>query len=77
MVVQKLTVIQLGVQIMDEDDQLTFGFDLLDPTKFVPEELVPITPLGKLQLNRNPLNYFAETEQVMVSSITRWKTLEI
>ncbi|KAJ5930949.1 hypothetical protein N7466_006442 [Penicillium verhagenii] len=56
---------ELGVQIMDEDDQLRFGFDLLDPTKIVPEELVPITPLGKMQLNRNPKNYFAETEQVM------------
>ncbi|KAJ5715380.1 Catalase B [Penicillium malachiteum] len=56
---------ELGVQIMDEDDQLRFGFDLLDPTKIVPEEYVPITPLGKMQLNRNPKNYFAETEQVM------------
>ncbi|KAI9929570.1 hypothetical protein ASPWEDRAFT_41216 [Aspergillus wentii DTO 134E9] len=56
---------ELGVQIMDEEDQLRFGFDLLDPTKIVPEELVPITPLGKMQLNRNPRNYFAETEQVM------------
>jgi len=52
---------------MDEEDQLRFGFDLFDPTKIVPEELVPITPLGKMQLNRNPRNYFAETEQVMVS----------
>lgn len=51
---------------MDEDDQLRFGFDLLDPTKIVPEEYVPVTKLGKMQLNRNPLNYFAETEQVMV-----------
>ena len=51
---------------MEEEDQLRFGFDLLDPTKIVPEELVPITPLGKMQLNRNPRNYFAETEQVMV-----------
>lgn len=51
---------------MDEEDQLRFGFDLLDPTKIVPEEYVPVTPLGKMQLNRNPLNYFAETEQVMV-----------
>lgn len=58
---------ELGAQIMDEDDQLRFGFDLLDPTKIVPEELVPITPLGKMQLNRNPRNYFAETEQAMVS----------
>ncbi|TID16573.1 mycelial catalase Cat1 [Venturia nashicola] len=56
---------EFGVQIMDEEDQLKFGFDLLDPTKIVPEELVPITKLGKLTLNRNPTNYFAETEQVM------------
>ncbi|KAJ5538475.1 Catalase B [Penicillium frequentans] len=56
---------ELGVQIMDEKDQLRFGFDLLDPTKFVPEEYVPVTKLGKMQLNRNPRNYFAETEQVM------------
>ncbi|KAJ6111519.1 hypothetical protein N7523_007580 [Penicillium sp. IBT 18751x] len=56
---------ELGVQIMEEEDQLRFGFDLLDPTKIVPEELVPITPIGKMQLNRNPRNYFAETEQVM------------
>ncbi|KAJ9197124.1 hypothetical protein DTO164E3_2141 [Paecilomyces variotii] len=56
---------ELGVQIMDEDDALRFGFDLLDPTKLVPEEYVPITKLGKMQLNRNPLNYFAETEQIM------------
>jgi len=52
-------------QVMEEEDQLRFGFDLLDPTKIVPEELVPFTPLGKLTLNRNPRNYFAETEQVM------------
>ena len=58
--------LQLGVQIMNEEDQLAFGFDLLDPTKFVPEELVPITPLGKMTLNTNPKNYFAETEQVGV-----------
>lgn len=55
---------ELGVQIMDEADQLKYGFDLLDPTKFVPEELVPVTPLGKMTLNRNPTNYFAEVEQV-------------
>lgn len=54
---------------MDEADQLAFGFDLLDPTKFVPEELVPITPLGKMTLNMNPKNYFAETEQIGVSQI--------
>lgn len=36
-------------------------------TKIIPEELVPVKPLGLLKLNRNPRNYFAETEQVMVS----------
>jgi hypothetical protein len=54
------------VQIVDEQDQQSFGFDLLDPTKIIPEEIVPVTRLGKLQLNRNPKNFFAETEQVMV-----------
>jgi catalase len=56
---------EFEAQIMDEEDQLRFGFDLLDPTKWVSPELVPFTPLGKLTLNRNPRNYFAETEQVM------------
>ncbi|KAI5291362.1 hypothetical protein KEM54_005164 [Ascosphaera aggregata] len=56
---------EFGVQVMDESDELKYGFDLLDPTKIVPEDLVPITPLGKLKLNRNPRNYFAETEQIM------------
>ncbi|KAF1979983.1 catalase-domain-containing protein [Bimuria novae-zelandiae CBS 107.79] len=56
---------EFQAQIMDEEDQLRFGFDVLDPTKIVPEELVPFTPLGKLTLNRNPSNYFAETEQIM------------
>jgi catalase len=50
---------------MDESDELKFGFDLLDPTKIVPEDIVPVTLLGKMTLNRNPRNYFAETEQVM------------
>lgn len=57
---------ELGVQVVEEEDELAFGFDLLDPTKIIPEDLVPVTPLGKVQLNRNPRNYFAETEQVMV-----------
>ncbi|KAF1981349.1 catalase-domain-containing protein [Aulographum hederae CBS 113979] len=56
---------EFGVQVMDESDALKFGFDVMDPTKIVPEELVPITKLGKMTLNRNPTNYFAETEQVM------------
>jgi catalase len=41
-----------------------FSFDVLDATKIVPEELVPVLPIGKLVLNRNPDNFFAETEQV-------------
>jgi catalase len=58
---------EFEAQIMDEEDQLRFGFDLLDPTKWVSPELVPFTPLGRLTLNRNPRNYFAETEQIMVT----------
>lgn len=57
---------ELGVQIVDEEDVEAFGFDLLDATKFLPEELVPVTTLGKMKLNKNPTNYFAETEQIMV-----------
>ncbi|KAJ9604028.1 catalase A [Cladophialophora chaetospira] len=56
---------ELGVQIIDESSELSFGFDLLDPTKIIPEEIVPVTILGKLTLNQNPRNYFAETEQIM------------
>jgi catalase len=55
---------ELGVQLIDEDRAARLGFDLLDATKLVPEEIVPITPVGRLVLNRNPDNFFAETEQV-------------
>nr|MDQ3048883.1 catalase [Bacteroidota bacterium] len=55
---------ELGVQLVDEKDEHKFGFDLLDPTKLIPEELVPVQIIGKLTLNRNPDNFFAETEQV-------------
>ncbi len=55
---------ELGVQVMAEGDEVKYGFDLLDPTKLVPEELVPIQRIGKMVLNRNPQNFFAETEQV-------------
>jgi catalase len=54
---------ELAVQIVEEEDEFKFAFDLLDPTKIIPEELVPLTPLGKMVLNRNPDNFFAETEQ--------------
>ena len=55
---------ELGLQIIPEADEHKFEFDLLDPTKLVPEELVPVQRVGKLTLNRNPDNFFAETEQV-------------
>ncbi|MFB9241634.1 catalase [Massilia antarctica] len=55
---------ELGLQVFTEDDAATFPFDILDPTKLVPEELVPVFPVGKLVLNRNPDNFFTETEQV-------------
>ncbi|QCY48577.1 Catalase HPII [Glutamicibacter creatinolyticus] len=56
---------ELGVQVFPDDGSESFeGIDLLDPTKIVPEELAPVQPLGLLELNENPSNYFAETEQV-------------
>lgn len=48
----------------DTEDQTFEGIDLLDPTKIVPEELAPVQPIGTLRLEANPMNYFAETEQV-------------
>jgi catalase len=56
---------ELGVQVMpDTEDQYFEGIDLLDSTKIVPEELVPVQALGRMTLNRNPANFFAEVEQV-------------
>ncbi len=56
---------ELGVQTFPDTPEQTFeGIDLLDPTKIVPEELAPVQPIGLLQLNANPTNFFAETEQV-------------
>ncbi|WP_018611635.1 catalase [Segetibacter koreensis] len=55
---------EFGVQIVPEEDEHKFEFDLLDPTKIIPEELVPVMRIGKMTLNRNPDNFFAETEQV-------------
>jgi catalase len=54
---------EFGVQVIDEDRAAKLGFDLLDATKLVPEELVPVTTVGRLVLNRNPDSFFAETEQ--------------
>lgn len=55
---------EFGVQIVPEKDEHKFGFDLLDATKLIPESLVPVQIIGKMTLNHNPDNYFAETEQV-------------
>ena len=55
---------ELGLQVMSEEDALEYGLDLLDATKLIPEEVVPIRKVGKMTLNRNPANFFAETEQV-------------
>ena len=55
---------EFGMQIFTEEQADKFSFDVLDATKIVPEELVPVMPVGKMTLNRNPDNFFAETEQV-------------
>jgi catalase len=55
---------EFGVQMVPEEDEHKFPFDLLDPTKIIPEEVVPVIRIGKMTLNRNPDNFFAETEQV-------------
>ncbi|WP_428327978.1 catalase [Mucilaginibacter sp.] len=55
---------EFGVQIVPEEDEHKYPFDLLDPTKLIPEELVPVMKIGKMTLNRNVDNFFAETEQV-------------
>jgi len=55
---------ELGVQIIPAENIDQYNFSILDPTKIVPESLVPFYPLGRIVLNRNPDNYFAETEQV-------------
>ena len=55
---------EFGVQIISEEDEFSFDFDILDPTKIWPEEDVPVKRIGKMTLNRNVDNVFAETEQV-------------
>ena len=55
---------ELGVQLFDDEFADTFDFDVLDATKLIPEELIPVRPIGKLVINRNVDNFFAETEQV-------------
>jgi len=55
---------ELGFQVFDDKMAASFDFDVLDPTKLIPEEIVPLRMVGKMTLNRNPDNFFAETEQV-------------
>lgn len=55
---------ELGMQLFDEDFAKKFDFDILDPTKIIPEELIPVQRVGKLVLNKTVDNFFAETEQV-------------
>lgn len=55
---------ELGLQIIREEEEFDFDFDILDATKLWPEELIPVKRVGKLTLNRNPDNFFLETEQV-------------
>ncbi len=55
---------ELGVQLVPDEEEHNFDFDLLDPTKLIPEEIVPVQKIGKMVLNRNPDNFFAETEQI-------------
>ena len=55
---------ELGMQLFDQKKADSLPFDVLDPTKLIPEELVPVKIVGRMVLNRNPDNFFAETEQV-------------
>ena len=55
---------ELGVQMFGDDEADSFDFDILDATKLIPEELIPVQRIGKMVLDRNPESFFAETEQV-------------
>ncbi|MDB4875016.1 MAG: catalase [Gemmatimonadetes bacterium] len=55
---------ELGLQLFTEEQGEAFSFDFLDATKIIPEELIPVMPVGRMVLDRNPDNFFAETEQV-------------
>lgn len=58
---------ELGIQVIEAEDEMNFDFDILDPTQLIPEEEGPDEKIGKLTLDRNPDNYFAETERVAFS----------
>jgi len=55
---------ELGIQAFDEAFADSLPYDVLDPTKIIPEEVLPVRPIGRMVLDRNPDNFFAETEQV-------------
>ncbi len=55
---------ELGLQVFDQETANGLDFDVLDPTKLIPEEIIPLRMVGKMVLNRMPDNFFAETEQV-------------
>ena len=55
---------ELGVQLIPMEDEFKYDFDILDPAKFWPEELIPVQKIGKLTLNRNIENYHTESEMV-------------
>ncbi|MEE3627414.1 catalase [Nitrospirillum sp. BR 11752] len=55
---------ELGLQVIEEEDEPKYGVDILDPTKIIPEEVVPVRRVGLMTLTANPGNFFAETEQV-------------
>lgn len=55
---------ELGIQAFDEEFVDSLPYDVLDSTKIIPEELLPVRPIGRMVLDRNPDNFFAETEQV-------------
>ncbi|MGG0410973.1 catalase [Peribacillus simplex] len=55
---------EFGVQMINEEDEFKFDFDILDPTKLWPEEQIPVKIIGKMVLNQNTDNFFAETEQI-------------
>src|SRR5262249_7503823 len=53
-----------SIQALSKDEAEKLDFDVLDPTKIIPEEVIPLEVIGRMTLNRNPDNFFAETEQV-------------
>ncbi len=55
---------ELGLQVFDQATADSLDFDVLDPTKLIPEEIIPLRMVGRMVLNRNVDNFFAETEQV-------------